>query len=341
MRFTTYPSACCPTLGGGCLRPCLPAQQARGAGRKLLLRLPLLMLLLCLMFSLVLFPAGAQAANSENSERRDSAPIVITDDTGATVSFAQPVKRVIALYGAFNEIFLALGAGDLLVARTAADGNLPELAAPPAIGTHMRPNAELVLAQQPDVVLQLEGRSEAQTQTENLRSLGLKVLTFEVNSFERLFEVTETLGRLAGREDKAQVLVNDWKIRMQALRRRNAGKPVARVFYEVRYPNLLAAGRGGISSEILALAGGENVVNDSKKLVRYSEEALIAADPDAYIIQKGPMNPEPTPLAERDHYRDLRAQRAGRVLIVDEERFARPGPRALDAAEELDSWLHR
>lgn len=296
---------------------------------------------LCLMFSLALLPAEARAAKPESSEPSDSAPIVITDDTGATVTFAQPVKRVIALYGAFNEIFLALGAGDLLVARTAADGNLPELAALPAIGTHMRPNAELVLAQQPDVVLQLEGRSEAQTQTENLRSLGLKVLTFEVNSFERLFEVTETLGRLAGREDKAQVLVNDWKIRMQALRRRNAGKPVARVFYEVRYPNLLAAGRGGISSEILALAGGENVVNDSKKLVRYSEEALIAADPDAYIIQKGPMNPEPTPLAERDHYRDLRAQRAGRVLVVDEERFARPGPRALDAAEELDSWLHR
>lgn len=298
-------------------------------------------MLLCLMFSLALLPAEARAAKPESSEPSDSAPIVFTDDTGATVTFAQPVKRVIALYGAFNEIFLALGAGDLLVARTAADGNLPELAALPAIGTHMRPNAELVLAQQPDVVLQLEGRSEAQTQTENLRSLGLKVLTFEVNSFERLFEVTETLGRLAGREDKAQVLVNDWKIRMQALRRRNAGKPVARVFYEVRYPNLLAAGRGGISSEILALAGGENVVNDSKKLVRYSEEALIAADPDAYVIQKGPMNPEPTPLAERDHYRDLRAQRAGRVLIVDEERFARPGPRALDAAEELDSWLHR
>ena len=153
----------------------------------------------------------------------------------------------------------------------------------------MRPNAELVLAQQPDVVLQLEGRSEAQTQTENLRSLGLKVLTFEVNSFERLFEVTETLGRLVGREDKAQALVDGWKSRVQALRSRNAGKPVTRVFYEVRYPNLLAAGRGGISSEILALAGGENVVSDGKKLVRYSEESLIAADPDAYIIQKGPM----------------------------------------------------
>lgn len=248
---------------------------------------------------------------------------------------------MIALYGAFNEIFLAMGAGDLLVARTAADGDLPELADLPAIGTHMRPNAELVLAQRPDVVLQLAGRSEALAQTESLRALGLKVLTFDVNSFARLFEVTETLGRLAGREEKAAALVAGWKKRLEALRARNAGKPATRVFYEVRYPNLLAAGRGGISSEILALAGGENVVTDGKKLVRFSEEALIAANPDAYVIQKGPMNPAPTPLAERDHYRGLRAAREGRVLVVDEERFARPGPRALDAAEELDAWLHR
>ena len=293
--------------------------------------------------------ARVQTASAEDSATEpavktaasSAAPIVITDDTGTTLTFTQPVRRVIALYGAFNEIFLALGAGDLLVARTAADGNLPELAALPAIGTHMRPNAELVLAQRPDVVVQLEGRSEAQTQTENLRSLGLNVLTFEVNSFERLFEVTQILGRLVGREQAATALVNGWKNRLQALRSSSAGKPVARIFYEVRYPNLLAAGRGGISSEILALAGGENVVTDSKKLVRFSEEALIAADPDVYLIQQGPMNPAPTPLAERDHYKGLRALREGRVLVVDEDRFARPGPRALDAAEELAGWLHR
>ena len=279
----------------------------------------------------------AQTANAEEA----ATPIVSTDDTGTTLTINQPARRVIALYGAFNEIFLALGAGDLLVARTAADGNLPELAALPAIGTHMRPNAELVLAQRPDVVVQLEGRSEAQTQTENLRSLGLNVLTFEVNSFERLFEVTQLLGQLVGREQAATALVNGWKGRLQALRSSSAGKPGPRIFYEVRYPNLLAAGRGGISSEILALAGGENVVADSKKLVRFSEEALIAADPDVYLIQQGPMNPAPTPLDERDHYKGLRVVREGRVLVVDEDRFARPGPRALDAAEELAGWLRR
>lgn len=337
MRSTIFPSACCPTPSLGCPRPCLPAPAGRGGlvvVAQRMVALPVLLTLIALCLPLVV---RAQTANAEEA----ATPIVITDDTGTTLTINQPARRVIALYGAFNEIFLALGAGDLLVARTAADGNLPELAALPAIGTHMRPNAELVLAQRPDVVVQLEGRSEAQTQTENLRSLGLNVLTFEVNSFERLFEVTQLLGQLVGREQAATALVNGWKGRLQALRSSSAGKPGPRIFYEVRYPNLLAAGRGGISSEILALAGGENVVADSKKLVRFSEEALIAADPDVYLIQQGPMNPAPTPLDERDHYKGLRVVREGRVLVVDEDRFARPGPRALDAAEELAGWLRR
>ena len=337
MRSTIFPSACCPTPSLGCPRPCLPAPAGRGGlvvVAQRIVALPVLLTLIALCLPLVV---RAQTANAEEA----ATPIVITDDTGTTLTINQPARRVIALYGAFNEIFLALGAGDLLVARTAADGNLPELAALPAIGTHMRPNAELVLAQRPDVVVQLEGRSEAQTQTENLRSLGLNVLTFEVNSFERLFEVTQLLGQLVGREQAATALVNGWKGRLQALRSSSAGKPGPRIFYEVRYPNLLAAGRGGISSEILALAGGENVVTDSKKLVRFSEEALIAANPDVYLIQQGPMNPAPTPLDERDHYKGLRVVREGRVLVVDEDRFARPGPRALDAAEELAGWLRR
>ena len=29
-----------------------------------------------------------------------------------------------------------------------------------------------------------------------------------------------------------------------------------------------------------------------------------------------------------------------RVLVVDEDRFARPGPRSVEAAEELEKWLH-
>ena len=262
------------------------------------------------------------------------------DDTGHEVRLDAPAKRIIALYGAFNELLLALGAGDSLAARTVADANIPGLEHLPAIGTHMRPNAELIVQQSPDLVIQLAGRNEALLQTEALRALGLNVLVFEMNSFEQMFGVLQKLGQLTGREAEAAGLTGAWHARLADLEARYKDQKPIRVFYEVRYPNLLAAGQGGIVDNIISRAGGRNVVTDEKKLVRFNEEALLAADPDVYIIQSGPMNPDPQPLDQRLHYKDLRAVREGRVLTVDEELFARPGPRSVDAAEELGRFLH-
>lgn len=236
-------------------------------------------------------------------------------------------------------MLLALGCGDRIVARTDADARIPQLASLPAVGTHMRPNAELVAAQRPDLVLQMSGRGEAALQTEALRRLGVPVLTFEVNSFAQLFRVMERLGRLCGREAQADALVADWRGRIAALRAASAGTRPWRMFYEARYPNLLAAGRGGIVADIMAVVGGENVIDEGRKLARINEEALILADPDVYLVQRGPMNPAPQPLAERPHYQGLRAVREGRTLVVDEALFARPGPRSVEAAELLAAWL--
>ncbi len=277
---------------------------------------------------------ASEAPNDANT------PIVVSDDTGHEVRLQQPARRVIALYGAFNELLLALGAGDVLAARTVADAAVPGLEHLPAIGTHMRPNAELVVRQSPDLVIQLAGRNEVLLQTENLRALGLDVLVFEMNSFEQMFAVLQKLGRLTGRESEASALVTAWRERLAALETRYADMEPVSVFYEVRYPNLLGAGRGGIVNDMIRRAGGRNVIADEKKLVRFNEEALLASDPDVYIMQRGPMNPEPQPLEQRQHYKSLRAIREGRVLVVDEERFARPGPRAVDAAEELGRFLH-
>ena len=231
----------------------------------------------------------------------------LVDSRGVSVRLERPAQRVIALYGAFNEILLALDARETLVARTAADAAIPGLQDLPAVGTHMRPNAELVAARQPDVVLQLAGRQEVLTQTEALEAVGIPVLVYEMQSFEQLFAVTRALGRLTGREARAEALVADWQQRLAALEQRYADKPPVRVFYEVRYPNLLTAGRASIVDEIIRHAGGRNVLDAAQKLVRCNEEMLVALDPEAYILQQGPMNPAPQAPAERPHYRALSA----------------------------------
>ena len=76
--------------------------------------------------------------------------IHVKDDTGRELVLERPAERIIALYGAYNEILAAMGLEDRLVGRTKADVLPPSILSRPSIGTHMRPNVELVLALEPD-----------------------------------------------------------------------------------------------------------------------------------------------------------------------------------------------
>ena len=247
---------------------------------------------------------------------------------------------MVALYGAFNELLLAMGMDKYLAGRTAADADIPELKHLPAVGTHMRPNAELIVALKPDVVLQLMGRREAESLSTGLREMGVPVLLFRMDDFESMFSVLRRIGVLTDEEERANMLEKRYRKRLSDVRNAVQDLPRPRVFYEVRYPNLLAAGKDSIVDDIILHAGGHNVISTEGKVVRINEEELIRHNPDIYIVQKGPMNPAPAPMDTRAHYGTLNAVQRGGVFTVDELAFARPGPRAVEAVEQLARWLH-
>ncbi len=276
-----------------------------------------------------------------HAETAGADDIRVTDDSGRELVLERPAKRIIALYGAYNEILAALGLEDRIVARTKADALPPSILAKPSIGTHMRPNVELVLALEPDLILQSAGRREATAVVEQLRRHDQRVAVFQPSRFSELFTVIERLGRLTGEPERAAMLNRGLQRRLQAVEDRLQGVPRRpRVFFEVRYPNLLGAGRGSIVNDVIEQSGGTNCLNHTKKLVRIGMEALIRSDPDVYVIQEGPMNRSPSPPAERPHFEVLKAVREGRILRVDEQAFSRPGPRSVTAVETLAAFLH-
>jgi len=287
----------------------------------------LLRLICCLALELCLLglPAGAEVA--------------VTDDQGRMVRLHQPAGRIIALYGAFNEILADLGQAELIVARTAADELPASILCKPSIGTHLRPNAELILALRPDLVLQLGGRSEAMEPVRFLEERGLTVAVFDMENFPQLFSTMERIGTLTGCEHAAKEQVATMRAELERIRSSRTGtRP--RIFFEVRYPNLLAAGQESIVSEIMSLAGGINCVQIPNKLVRLGEEEVLRLDPDIYLMQHGPMNPIPVPLPERPFFRTLSSLREGQFFVVDQGVFSRPGPRSLEAVRQLSRIVH-
>jgi iron complex transport system substrate-binding protein len=267
--------------------------------------------------------------------------IEVIDDVGRSVRLERPALRILALYGAYNEILAAMGLEDRLVGRTKADVIPPSIMSRPAIGTHLRPNVEMVLGLSPELVVQGGGRREALSAVTQLRQEGLEVAVFNPTTFSQLFSVIRRLGVLTDEKNGAERLVASLKNRLERVRERLHGiSSRPSVFFEVRYPNLLGAGRGSIVNDVIDRAGGVNCLELEKKLVRIDMEALIACDPEAYVIQRGPMNPNPGEPEARPHFAILGAVKGGRVLFVDEQVYSRPGPRSVDAVEELAAFLH-
>ena len=303
--------------------------------------LPLLPVCLaaCLLVLCLLPPVAMPAQNAAVTGRET--PVSIRDDAGQTVSLAAPARRIIPLYAALSDTLLALGLDKQIIARTVSDDILP--ASLPAVGTHMRPNPELMTALKPDLVVQLEGRSEAGLAAQSLARLGIPVARFRISSFEELFSCIERLGVLCGREQEAASLVAGMRERLKAAKEQAPqNAPTPSVFFEVRYPNLLGAGAGSMLSDIIIVAGGENSLKKHPdRMVRLSEEMLVSLDPDIYLVQQGPMNKNPSPPEQRAHFSSLGAVRNGFVFFVPEARFSRPGPQSVTAVEELAGILRQ
>lgn len=273
----------------------------------------------------------------------DGAPAVqVQDDSGETIVLEKPAERVIPLYGAFAEILFAIGAGSGVIARTQADEHPEAIVRLPSVGTHMRPNVEMILGLKPDLVVQSASRREATAEMERLRAAGIPLAVFAPNSFQQLFSTMRRLGVLTGREEEALAKEAELRGRLEkATSIIDPGERRPRVFFEVRAEPLTGAGRGGIVQDILNFSGAENVLKSEKAIVQYGFESLLLDDPDIYIVQRGPMNRNPLPPAERAHFPRLRSIREGRVIFVDELLFSRPGPRCVDAVEQLAAELRR
>ena len=264
----------------------------------------------------------------------------VVDDTDTEVCLEAPPARVVSLYGAFTELLWEIGAGGSIVARTKDDTTVPAVAQLPSVGTGLRPDVELLLALRPDLVVS-RGSRAAQEALGALRERSLKVAAFDPSSLDGLYSTAERLGLLTGRGEETRRLAEGIRGQIAGVASRAAAATRRlRVAYEVRADPLTVAGSGGLIDDLIRAAGGINALGTDKKLVALDVEALLRLDPDAYVVQKGPMNRNPAPPSERPHLSLLRAVREGRVLFVDEQLFARPGPRVGEAAELLSRFLY-
>lgn len=262
------------------------------------------------------------------------AAIHARDDRGRDVTLAAPARRAVTLAPHATELVYTAGAGAYLVATIRGNDYPPAARALPVIGDGTQPDPERVAAARPDLVIAWQP-SAAAPLARVMDKLGVAVYYSDPQTLAAIPDAVERLGVLFGTEAQAAPAAQALRARLNALAARYAGRAPVRVFVQAGLNPIYTLNHASIISDALRLCGGVNVFAQAPVVApQVGLESVLAARPDAVLAGVS---------APADTARNLAAWRAmglpaaqaGHVYGIDADALYRPGPRLVDAAEQL------
>lgn len=274
---------------------------------------------------------------------------IVTDDLDRRVTIPVKVTRVVSLAPNLTESIFAVGAGDRLVGVTTFC-NYPEQAKEIAkIGDTMNPNMESIIALKPDVVF-VSTASQIENFTKTLEANGIAVYVTNPTTLDGVIRNLSELGIIFGMHSSGNEFANLLKNRVEAVRTacktfrledetdewydKKVG--IVRVFAQISKEPLFTVGKTAFLNDLLETAGGRSVTNKvESSYPKLSKETALILQPEAIILSESDDNKEPN-----DAFKNSPAVKNGRVYKVNADLLSRPGPRLIDALEQIARHLH-
>ncbi len=263
----------------------------------------------------------------------------VVDEAGRRVQLPLHVDRIVSLAPNLTEIVFAVGAGDRLVGDTEYCDYPAQAKNVARIGDTMHPSIERIIALKPQVVL-VSTASQLEAFTKQLDEQEIAVYVTNPRSLDEVFYSIKTLGDLFGQHDGTESIVADLRSRAAAVEvAMRSVKPV-KVFYQVSGEPLYTIGREAYLTDLVRRAGGLSVTADVPgAFPRYSDEAALAARPEAIILPGGgSMGTANSTVAAS--LKNSPAALNNRVYRINDDHLSRPGPRLVDGLEEMARALH-
>lgn len=282
----------------------------------------------------------ANGATPAASASAAAFPFTFTDSTGTHVTFSEAPKRIISYSPGATEVLFAVGAGAQVIAVDEFSDYPVAAKALPHV-QYSKPSPEPALAMKPDLVI-MSGQQAGQVP--QFRQLGMRVVLLkEPGDVPAVFEQVRNVGRMTGHGDEAAKLATALEGRLEKVKATVATKSDAPVvFYEIT-PDLFTVSPNSFVGNLLTIAKAKNVVTDtSNAFPQLSVETVLKADPAVILLADGGDDGGQTPemVKARPGWDRVKAVRDGRVVVIDSDIFSRPGPRVLDALEQLVAVLY-
>lgn len=277
---------------------------------------------------------------TEESTPEATWPMTLIDGMGREITLEKAPERIVSLSPSNTEVLFAAGAGDLVVGDTEYCDYPEEAKALPKVGGFSASSIsiETIISLNPDIVFSNDSGHEPVI--EALEQANIKVYAVKANSFEDVYANLELVGKLTGHEAEAEQVVEQMKARIAAVEEKVATIPQEdrpTVFWEIWDEPLMTSGPNTFSAQMIEIAGGINIFSDlTEDYPQVSTEEVVKRNPDVIM---GPDTHGDKLIAEqltsRPGWEGVAAIKNGRIYLIDGNSSSRPGPRLVDALEEI------
>ena len=181
----------------------------------------------------------------------------------------------------------------------------------------------------------LSGKEEMET----LEKMGIPVVVIEAKSIDNIYESIEMLGKITNKEEKAQTIVNEMKSKIQEISNKVKDRPKIKVFHLIDINGNWTAGSGTFIHELINLAGGQNIAEDTEGWVQYSIEELVSKNPDAIVMSSYAGDVET--IKNMEGYKETNAVKNNNIYVVsNDDIISRATNRIVLGLEEIAKFLH-
>ena len=265
----------------------------------------------------------------------------VTDEAGRVVKLPVQVRRIVSLAPSLTETVYALGLQDKLVGDTEYCDYPPDAAKKHKVGGAINPNMEEIAALKPDVVLVVKSLNRLET-VRALEQIGIPVYAADPHDVNEVLASIKKLSSVLGAEDQGAALDLKLRERLLAIHAKLEGTALKRVLFVVWTEPLQSIGRKTFIADVLTHAGATSVVDSQQDWPKYSIEEAVRLQPEYLVFASShseSVKNDVDALALRPGWSALVAIKQRRVAIVSDA-INRPGPRIVDAVEELARQLH-
>ena len=265
------------------------------------------------------------------------AAITLQEDTGRSITLAQPPQRIVSLAPHITELIYAVGAGAQLVGADAGSDYPVAAKHLPRIGDYSRVNFERIAALKPDLIIGWRSGNRA-ADIYRLRQMGIPVLLTDADKLSDVARLLRLMGQGTGHVNTGERAAKDFEIRLNKLRTRYATTPKRRVFYQVWDQPLMTVGGHHWINDAISLCGGRNIFADLQGAAPLvSLESVLTRAPD--IIISGDDAPDRRSMWQR--FPRLPAVQRRALIRMNADTLHRPTPRVLDGVETLCKEIAR